>query len=142
MKQKKLSAFMRCLRVQKGLSQENMAYDLDISITAYSKIERGLVNITLARLDQIANSLNVSLIKMVSYYTDDADNIDTVSDISTYESSTDYDKSAIHFFQTKVLDLEEETCCLKGRLKYLENIMQNLTENTVIEVNGRDKNCI
>ena len=50
------------MRVSKGLNQENIANELNISITAYSKIERGKTNPSILRLDQIARCLGVSII--------------------------------------------------------------------------------
>lgn len=47
------------LRVLKGLSQENMANELDISVSAYSNIERDVSALTVNRLIQIAEILEV-----------------------------------------------------------------------------------
>lgn len=38
-------------RVKRNLSQENLAEMLKISLTAYSKIERGITDINFSRLD-------------------------------------------------------------------------------------------
>lgn len=47
------------LRVLKGLSQENMANELDISVSTYSNIERDVSALTVTRLIQIAEILEV-----------------------------------------------------------------------------------
>jgi transcriptional regulator with XRE-family HTH domain len=60
----KLGHRIRLLRIEKGLSQENMANDLGISLTAYSRIERGKTNISILRLEQIAEALGVSTLKI------------------------------------------------------------------------------
>jgi transcriptional regulator with XRE-family HTH domain len=52
---------IRVTRVSKGLNQESIANELGISITAYSKIERGKTNPSILRLDQIAKCLGVSI---------------------------------------------------------------------------------
>jgi transcriptional regulator with XRE-family HTH domain len=52
---------IRVTRVSKGLNQESIANELGISITAYSKIERGKTNPSILRLDQIAKCLDVSI---------------------------------------------------------------------------------
>jgi transcriptional regulator with XRE-family HTH domain len=52
---------IRVTRVSKGLNQESIANELGISITAYSKIERGKTNPSILRLDQIAKCLEVSI---------------------------------------------------------------------------------
>lgn len=50
---------IRLIREMRKLSQENLAEALDISINAYSKIERGETRLTLPRLNQIATILEV-----------------------------------------------------------------------------------
>ncbi len=42
-----------------------MANDLGISITAYSKIERGLTNISISRLESIADALGTSVLELL-----------------------------------------------------------------------------
>ena len=51
---------IRLQRLQRGLSQENMADLLNLSTTAYGDIERGKTDLTLSRLTQIAQVLVVS----------------------------------------------------------------------------------
>ncbi|MDR3246208.1 MAG: helix-turn-helix domain-containing protein [Prevotellaceae bacterium] len=57
---------IRVTRVSRGLNQENIATELGISITAYSKIERGKTNPSILRLDQIAKCLGVSVFDFLS----------------------------------------------------------------------------
>jgi transcriptional regulator with XRE-family HTH domain len=57
---------IRLQRLQKGLSQENMADLLNLSTTAYGDIERGKTDLTLSRLTQIANALNVSPVALLT----------------------------------------------------------------------------
>lgn len=52
---------LRIKRLELGLSQENMAEALSISTTAYGDIERGKTDITLSRLEQIAEVLKIDL---------------------------------------------------------------------------------
>jgi len=56
---------LRVIRTQRGLSQYNMADELGISDVAYSKIERGLTNVSIERLDQIAKCLHVTIDKFL-----------------------------------------------------------------------------
>ena len=62
---KSLGNKIRIIRTQRGLNQYNMADELQISDVAYSKIERGLTNVSITRLSQIANCLNISLSQLV-----------------------------------------------------------------------------
>lgn len=64
-----VSEKIRLQRLQRGFSQENMADMLGLSTTAYGDIERGKTDLTLARLNQIADTLHVSPIALL---TDDA----------------------------------------------------------------------
>jgi len=63
---KQIGTRIRVTRVSKGLNQENISSELGISITAYSKIERGETNPSILRLDQIAKCLGVSIIDFLS----------------------------------------------------------------------------
>ena len=58
---------IRSLRVLKELSQENVAEMLNISVTAYSKIERGETDVQLSRLNQIANVFKVSIEEILNF---------------------------------------------------------------------------
>lgn len=50
---------IRVLRQIKGLSQENMANELNISVAAYSNIERNVTELAVSRLILIAKILEV-----------------------------------------------------------------------------------
>ena len=58
---------IRDLRTLKKLSQENMAEMLDMSLGAYGDIERNKKDISLTRLEQIAKSLGVSVLDILSF---------------------------------------------------------------------------
>lgn len=47
-------------RTEKGLTQEQLAEKLDVSIAFLSRIERGSSHINLRRLDEICNILEIS----------------------------------------------------------------------------------
>lgn len=53
------------VRRQRNLTQDSVAFDLDISKTAYSKIERGETNISFLRLVQIADYFHVDIAELV-----------------------------------------------------------------------------
>jgi len=53
------------VRKRKGLKQETVAFDLEISKTAYSKIERGETNIPFLRLVQIAEYFKVDISELI-----------------------------------------------------------------------------
>lgn len=52
---------LRRLRVERRLSQENLAVDASIDRTYVSRLERGLENPTVAVLERLAQALGVSI---------------------------------------------------------------------------------
>lgn len=58
------------VRRRQNLTQDSVAFDLDISKTAYSKIERGETNISFLRLVQIAEYFKVDVSELVKGSTD------------------------------------------------------------------------
>jgi len=64
---KTLGEKLKALRLTKNWSQESIAHELNISLPAYSKIERGITDISLGRLTQIAKLFNISVIELLSY---------------------------------------------------------------------------
>lgn len=57
---------IRTLRHQHNWSQEDVANRLGISIPAFSKIETGVTDVNLSRIEQIANVLGVSVARLLS----------------------------------------------------------------------------
>ncbi len=55
------SVYIKKLRNSKGLSQEEIADQMGITLSAYSKIERGLTDPTFSRMRQIAQILKFDL---------------------------------------------------------------------------------
>ena len=80
---------IRLQRLQRGLSQENMADLLSLSTTAYGDIERGKTDLTLSRLSQIAHVLDVSPITLLTDEAIPAQVIDSPpTEIITHELTT------------------------------------------------------
>ena len=69
-KMKTLGKKLKAIRLSKGLSQEDMAYDLEISLSTYSKIERDVTDITISRLEGIAKIFKMGLIEILTYGSD------------------------------------------------------------------------
>ncbi|HEY8780474.1 MAG TPA: helix-turn-helix transcriptional regulator [Mucilaginibacter sp.] len=57
---------IRTIRHQRGWSQEDVATRLGISIPAFSKIETGVTDLNLSRLEQIASIYEVNVIHLLS----------------------------------------------------------------------------
>ena len=63
----KIGDKIRDLRTLKKLSQENMAEMLDMSLGAYGDIERNKKDISLSRLEQIADKLGISVNDILAF---------------------------------------------------------------------------
>lgn len=57
---------IRTLREQKQLTQEDVAERLFMSVSGYSKIERGETRLNMERLEQIADVLDVDILELIS----------------------------------------------------------------------------
>ncbi len=109
-----------------------MANDLGISITAYSKIERGLTNISISRLESIATALDVNVMELIApehlykHYSPTVDAVPVMQD--TVRSYGEYDTiSLMQRLQEKdneisrlrkvIVDKEEIISLLKEKIK-------------------------
>jgi transcriptional regulator with XRE-family HTH domain len=61
---------IRTFRHQRGWSQEDVASRLGISIPAFSKIETGVTDINLSRLEQIANIYELDVVQIIAMDTE------------------------------------------------------------------------
>jgi transcriptional regulator with XRE-family HTH domain len=60
-----LAKNIRALRQQHGWSQGDIAAKLGISVPAFSKIETGVTDVNLSRLEQIADVFSVPVVKLL-----------------------------------------------------------------------------
>lgn len=65
LKIKAIAAVIRKKRESKNYTQEYLAYKINISQNAYSKIELGYTKITVERLFQIAEVLEISAVELL-----------------------------------------------------------------------------
>ena len=57
---------IRLLRHQKSWSQEDVAKQVGISIPAFSKIETGITDINLSRLEQISKLFDMTVVQLLN----------------------------------------------------------------------------
>ncbi|MBX7201538.1 MAG: helix-turn-helix transcriptional regulator [Bacteroidia bacterium] len=67
---------LRLIRVSKGMSQESVAKALDITVGAYSKIERGVTRLNLDRIDQISKVFDIEVNDFIRYINGEQDSLD------------------------------------------------------------------
>jgi len=110
---KNLGKKIRLLRHQRGWSQEDVAKRLDISIPAFSKIETGITDVNLSRLDQISQLFNLSIVDLLTYNdADDQRKYNTELDGLTEKLKAREEE--IIGLQKKVIELYEELRKVKG----------------------------
>ncbi|MGZ4097536.1 MAG: helix-turn-helix domain-containing protein [Bacteroidia bacterium] len=54
-------------RELKNITREKMAADLDMSVSNYSKIERGETDLTISRIQQIAQILEIDISQVLNF---------------------------------------------------------------------------
>lgn len=97
---------IRLLRRKQGWSQEDIALKLDISIPAFSKIETGVTDINLSRLEQIAAVFDMSVISLVAFNHNQDDTRAEMLDV-VRRKLMDREMELIDL-QKKVIELYEE----------------------------------
>lgn len=101
-------------RKNKGLSHENMSFELDISASAYNKIERGETSITLERFLKIIDVLELSISDAFDIRTGDI--IHDIKDNAIGKVETLYQENK-ETNEKFILALQEEIVFLKKLLE-------------------------
>jgi transcriptional regulator with XRE-family HTH domain len=103
---KSIGKSIRILRHQHGWSQEDIANRLGISIPAFSKIETGVTDVNLSRLEQIANIYEVSVVQLLTVDNEQAEV--APSHLNLIQKKLIDRESEIATLQRKVIELYEE----------------------------------
>lgn len=104
---KTLGKKIRLLRHQKGWSQEDVAKRLDISIPAFSKIETGITDVNLSRLEQISTLFEMSVVQLLTF-NDTEQQEKYNSDLEILTKKVQERESDVIELQKKVIELYEE----------------------------------
>ncbi len=64
---KKFGKHLKNLRIEKKISQEDLANESDLSLSQISRIERGIISSSLSQLISISKSLNISLSQLFDF---------------------------------------------------------------------------
>ncbi|WP_426671729.1 helix-turn-helix domain-containing protein [Mucilaginibacter sp. McL0603] len=104
---KALGKKIRLLRHQNGWSQEDVAKRLDISIPAFSKIETGITDINLSRLEQISTLFDMTVVQLLTF-NDEENDQKFINELEVVNKKLmDRDAEVIDL-QKKVIELFEE----------------------------------
>lgn len=98
---------IRLLRHQKGWSQEDVAKRLDISIPAFSKIETGITDVNLSRLNQISKLFGLSLVQLLST-SDSEEDRQAQDEIEELNNRLQEREAEVIELQKKVIELYEQ----------------------------------
>lgn len=107
---------IRALRINKGLSQENAANDLGLSLTGYANIETGKTNLSYKRLCQLAKYYNVTVQRLLS----DAESLETKKPTETVNDKQE------PYLTKKLSELQKEIDYLKILVKEKDKIIRLL----------------
>jgi transcriptional regulator with XRE-family HTH domain len=110
---KTLGRKIRLLRHQKGWSQEDVAKRLDISIPAFSKIETGITDINLSRLEQIAALFEMSVVQLLTFSDSEQDQ-KFVNELEVVNKKLMDRETEVIDLQKKVIELFEELRQIKA----------------------------
>lgn len=97
---------IRTLRQRRGWSQEDVANKLGISIPAFSKIETGVTDVNLSRLEQIAKIYDVSVVTLLAL--DEAPAEPQLTLLNSIQDKLSAREFEIATLQRKVIELYEE----------------------------------
>jgi transcriptional regulator with XRE-family HTH domain len=97
---------IRAVRHQHNWSQEDVANKLGISIPAFSKIETGITDINLSRLQQVADTFEMSLVQLLSF--EEAQEEFQNGDLQEAKRKLENCENEIVDLQRKVIGLYEE----------------------------------
>lgn len=106
------------IRELKNLTQEYMANQLNLSLRAYSKIESGETQLTINRINEISNILNVNPLELLGFDEKNIFNIHNSTGNNGYNLITSSEKMIEHY--------EEVIEFLKEQNKTLLSIIEKM----------------
>jgi transcriptional regulator with XRE-family HTH domain len=102
---------IRKFRELKDITREQMAADLNLSLSGYSKLERGEIEITLKRLCEIADILDIELAQLLNF------NPQTIFNITNSQGVQGYDKGGNYHFHNEDRFREKYILLLEQQLE-------------------------
>jgi len=106
---KTLGKKIRLLRHQKSWSQEDVAKQLEISIPAFSKIETGITDINLSRLEQIAKLFEMTVVQLLTFNDKEGQ--------ESYNTEVDSLTLKLHEREMELIDLQKKIIELYEELR-------------------------
>jgi transcriptional regulator with XRE-family HTH domain len=116
---KSIGERIRILRVSKSLSQENIANELNLSVSAYSNIERGKTEISVSRIYHIAKILKTSPAYLLNINSEAGE----LNEPATQYGSV---QKQLNELTQKISDFQRIVLVQKKEINYLEEIINLL----------------
>jgi transcriptional regulator with XRE-family HTH domain len=95
------------LRHQRSWGQEDVSKQLDISIPAFSKIETGITDVNLSRLEQISSLFGLTVVQLLTF-TDSEEQEKYNNEVEVLTKKLQDRETDVIELQKKVIDLYEE----------------------------------
>jgi transcriptional regulator with XRE-family HTH domain len=109
---KTLGKKIRLLRHQKSWSQEDVAKQLEISIPAFSKIETGITDVNLSRLEQISKLFDMSVVQLLTFNDQEG--------LESYNTEVENLSQKLHEREVELIDLQKKIIELYEELRALK----------------------
>lgn len=109
---KTLGKKIRLLRHQKSWSQEDVAKQLEISIPAFSKIETGITDVNLSRLEQISKLFDMSVVQLLTFNDQEG--------LESYNTEVENLTLKLHEREVELIDLQKKIIELYEELRALK----------------------
>jgi len=106
---KTLGKKIRLLRHQKSWSQEDVAKRLEISIPAFSKIETGITDVNISRLEQISKLFDISVVQLLTF--------NDTEGLEQYHSEVEELTQKLHEREIELIDLQKKIIELYEELR-------------------------
>lgn len=106
---KTLGKKIRLLRHQKSWSQEDVAKQLEISIPAFSKIETGITDVNLSRLEQISKLFEMSVVQLLTFNDQEG--------LESYNTEVENLTQKLHEREVELIDLQKKMIELYEELR-------------------------
>ena len=117
---------IRKCRELKNITREHLAGELNMSLSNYSKIERGEIDITVSRVEDIAKVLEVDISRILNFDAKNIFNISNNKDNGLVGKADTFHYHGANYQDKYVALLEQELERLKGVIKELEEKLKSI----------------
>lgn len=114
----KIGENIKKYREQKNITRDTLAADLNMSLSNYSKIERGEIDVSISRVQEIAQILDVDISQLLNFDATQIFNISNNKFVQGFGSKVQHNNSINDEYIDKYIKLlEEENTRLKANQK-------------------------